>query len=54
MKKSVIISTPETTTIDLNKSDHPIAFREAVVNLMESGLSEEETEKIIEEQGVEL
>ena len=54
MKKLAITDACETVTIKLDRLRHPIAFRRATLNLMDSGLTEKEAESIIECQGFEM
>ena len=54
MKKLAITDDCETVTIKLDRLRHPIAFRRATLNLMDSGLTEKEAESIIERQGFEM
>lgn len=54
MKKLAITDACETVTIKLDRLKHPIAFRRATLSLMESGLSQNEAEALIERQGFEM
>ena len=54
MKKLAITDACETVIIKLDRLRHPIAFRRATLNLMDSGLTEKEAESIIECQGFEM
>lgn len=54
MDKLIITSNCEIITVHLTKEEHPIAFKRAVTNLMESGLSEEAAEFQIMLNGFEM
>lgn len=45
---------PEVVEIQLNEQDHPVAFREAVLDLMNSGMSEEKAREVISTTPIQL
>ena len=54
MDKLTITSNCETITVFIDKKSHPNAFKRAVTNLMESGMTENEAEYHITVYGFEM